>query len=362
MRKIFPFVLLLLLLLLALVSSAAGYFSSNADRELVVGTKVTAPFAMKSADGKWTGISIELWREIAERSGYTYRIEERRDLEGLLAGLQDGSLDVVAGALTVTSDREEAIDFSHPFFTTGLSIATTYAGNRPWLHVLTRFFSTDFLAVVAALLALLCLLGIVVWAVERRHNREQFGGSFWEGIGSGIWWSAVTMTTVGYGDKAPRTLFGRLIGLVWMFAAIIILSSFTAAIASSLTVSQLESKVRGLEDLPSVRVGSVPNSTSAAFLDERSIRFVDFATPVEGLQAVSDGRIDAFVYDAPILRYLARTDYPGRVRVLPETFSRQDYGLALQQGSLYREWINRFLLREIRSPQWEDLLKQYLGE
>ncbi|MCB2229539.1 transporter substrate-binding domain-containing protein [bacterium] len=354
-------ILSIAIITLALASSALGQGASQGTEELVVGTKETAPFVMKNADGSWTGISIELWRGIAQRLGYSYRIEER-ELEGLLAGLQDGSLDVVAGALTVTSDREEATDFSHPFYTTGLTIATTYAGSRPWLSVLKRLFSTDFLAVVAALLALLCLLGIVVWAVERRHNPEQFGGSFWEGIGSGIWWSAVTMTTVGYGDKAPQTLFGRLIGLVWMFAAIIMLSSFTAAIASSLTVSQLESKVQGVQDLPNVRVGSVPNSTSAAFLEDRSIRFADFATPAEGLQAVSEGRIDAFVYDAPILRYLAKTDYPGKVRVLPGTFSRQDYGLALQQGSPYRESINRILLQEIRSPKWGELLKRYLGE
>ena len=64
------------------------------------------------------------------------------------------------------------------------------------------------------------------------------------------------MTTVGYGDKAPVTVMGRLIGLIWMFAAIIIISSFTAAIAASLTVSELGSDVENPNDLPNVRVGS----------------------------------------------------------------------------------------------------------
>ena len=75
------------------------------------------------------------------------------------------------------------------------------------------------------------VVGVVMWLGERRRNQAQFGGTAAHGIGAGLWWSAVTMTTVGYGDKAPVTILGRLLGLVWMFAAIIIISSFTAAIA-----------------------------------------------------------------------------------------------------------------------------------
>ncbi|WP_339151139.1 transporter substrate-binding domain-containing protein [Rhizobium sp. T1470] len=38
-------------------------------RELVIGTKEAPPFAMKDADGNWSGISIELWREVAQKLG-----------------------------------------------------------------------------------------------------------------------------------------------------------------------------------------------------------------------------------------------------------------------------------------------------
>ncbi|WP_320044731.1 ion channel [uncultured Desulfobacter sp.] len=74
----------------------------------------------------------------------------------------------------------------------------------------------DFLEVIFTLFMLLLLVGFLIWFFEKDKNREQFGGSPFSGIGSGFWWSAVTMTTVGYGDKAPRTVAGRFVGLIWM--------------------------------------------------------------------------------------------------------------------------------------------------
>ncbi len=331
------------------------------DRELVVGTKEAAPFVIKSPTGAWQGIGIELWQDIADRLGLRYRLVER-DLEGLLSGLADTTLDAVAGALTVTADREATVDFSHPFYTTGLTIAVSSSGESGWLSTASRLLSADFLTAVGALLVLLVLIGMVVWLFERRKNPDEFGGTFIQGVGSGLWWSAVTMTTVGYGDKAPRTLLGRFVALVWMFAAIIVVSGFTATIASSLTVSQLESKVSGPGDLPYVRVGSIPNSTSAAYLEEQMVSFSNYETPLLGLQAVARGEIEAFVYDAPILRHLTKGKLSGRVRVLPVTFFRQDYAIGLPQGSGLREPINRALLEEIQSPEWGDILKRYLGD
>lgn len=331
------------------------------DRELVIGTKQTVPFVIQNPDGTWQGISIELWQDITEKLGLRYRFVER-DLEGLLDGLEDTTLDAVAAALTVTSERESEVDFSHPFYTTGLTIAVPATGQSGWLGMLKRVFSTEFLTAIGALLLLLVIVGMVAWMFERRKNPDEFGGSIIEGIGAGLWWSAVTMTTVGYGDKAPRTLPGRIVGLIWMFAAIIVVSGFTATIASSLTVSQLESAVKGPKDLPYVEVGSIPNSTSAAYLEAKGVSFSGFETPLHGLKALARGEIEAFVYDAPILRYLVKTELSDRVRVLPVTFFRQDYAIALPQDSQLREPVNRALLEEVQSAEWDAILERYLGE
>jgi ABC-type amino acid transport substrate-binding protein len=204
-------------------------------------------------------------------------------------------------------------------------------------------------------------VGLLVWWFERRKNPEQFGGGAARGIGSGFWWSAVTMTTVGYGDKAPLSFWGRLLALVWMFAAIIIISSFTAAITSSLTVNKLESPIKGPQDLPKVRVGTLSDTTSGSYLEDKNISFRTYKTTLDGLQAIVDGQIDAFVYDAPLLRYLVNNDFKGIITVLPVVFLRQDYGIALPAGSPLREPINRQLLKIISEPEWQGRLQQYLG-
>jgi ABC-type amino acid transport substrate-binding protein len=81
----------------------------------------------------------------------------------------------------------------------------------------------------------------------------------------------------------------------------------------------------------------------------------------EGLADLERGVIDAFVYDAPILRYLARNEYPGTLSVLTDRFLRQDYAIALPSGSALRESINQVLLKEISQPAWKDTLFHYLG-
>lgn len=333
---------------------------SPARRELVVGVKVTPPFVMRGQRDGWSGISVELWRRVAEQLGVRYRFVER-DLKGLLQGLERNEIDIATAALTVTAEREKRLDFTHPFYSTGLGIAVPSTEGSAWLGVVERFFSPRFLKVVAGLAAVLLIAGALVWLFERRKNPDEFGGRPREGLASGFWWSAVTMTTVGYGDKSPRTVGGRVVALVWMFGSIIIISSFTAAIASSLTVSSLESPVRGPSDLPKVRVASIPGSTSGQYLQRHGVGFVRFGGPQDAVGAVAAGRADAAVYDAPILRYLVKTSYQGRLQVLPQTFHRQDYAFALPAHSPLREAVNRAVLHELGTPWWRELLLRHLG-
>lgn len=328
--------------------------------EIVIGIRVVPPFVIHQSDGSYSGLSIELWEVIADELDLQYRYEER-DLEDLLSGLQEGSLFASVSALTITSEREESVDFTHPFFITGLGIAVAHkpAG---LLGAVLSLFSTDFLWVVLLLLLLLLFWGFLVWIFERNENRDEFGGSPAQGIGSGFWWAAVTMTTVGYGDKSPRSLGGRIVGFVWMFTAIIVISFFTASIASSLTVTQLDSRVSGPGDLPNVQTGALSGSATVGYLEDIDVRPVTFSTIEEGLIAVENEQIDAFVHDAPILRYHTRNDFQGEVRVLPNSFNEQYYGIALPLNSEYRNEINRVLLEFIQSERWEELNNDYMGE
>jgi len=85
------------------------------------------------------------------------------------------------------------------------------------------------------------LSGMIVWLLDCRSNPEQFPKRFWRGIFDGMWWAVVTMTTVGYGDKSPKSNVARLFATVWMISGIILLSMFTAQVSSRLTTQELQS-------------------------------------------------------------------------------------------------------------------------
>lgn len=368
-RRVFPF-----LCLASLVAATAAHAQTEGNRpdeldidRLLVATREVPPFAIRSDEGHWSGISIELLREVkaALEAELEHEIAlEFRDLPlaDMLDAVEHGEVDLAAGAITVNYEREKRMDFSHPFYHSGLGIAVGASNHAGWWGTLRAILSPTFLGIVAALLAALALSAVAVYFFERRANREQFGGGAVRGIGSGLWWAAVTLTTVGYGDKAPVTLPGRLIGLAWMFAGLFIIASFTAAVTSALTLNQLKADISGPADLSRVRVATVEGSTAAGYLRARHINAQQFGTASEALAAVTSQAADAVVYDAPILRYQVLNDYPGEATVLPVTFAEQDYAFPLPPGSPLRERINQVLLRQVDSPDWKELLAGYLGE
>lgn len=331
----------------------------NQNDELLIGTRVVAPFVIKESDGSYSGITISLWEHIAEELDLNF-IYVEDNIQGMLDGVARGEYFAAASALTITSEREEFVDFTHPFYVTGLGIAVPYRPAGMW-GAISSMFSVDFLWVLFLLLGLLFVWGFLIWFFERHENRDEFGGSTAEGIGSGFWWAAVTMTTVGYGDKSPRTLGGRIIGFLWMFTAIIVISFFTASIASSLTVTQLDSRVNGPSDLPNARVGVLQQSATQDYMESEGIRAQRFETLSDGLDAVNEGVLDAFVHDAPIIGYMVQQSYLNEVRMLSNTFNDQYYGVVLQSDRSYRNRINQIILEYINSYEWESMLADYFG-
>jgi ABC-type amino acid transport substrate-binding protein len=327
---------------------------------LLIGTKETAPFAMQDDQNQWHGISIDLWQRVASALELDYEFREM-EFDTLIASVQNGALDAAIAAFTLTAEREKIVDFSHPYYTTGLGIAVTKKGGGLFYYA-RKILSPGVLQVIFSLSILLFLIGLVVWLLERKRNPQQFGGGVAAGLMSGFWWSAVTMTTVGYGDKAPQSVGGRIIALVWMFTGLIMISSFTATITSQLTVSQLADLISGPEDLHRVSVSTVAGSTSAAYLQKNRISHRTRENISTCLKALAEGDIQAVVYDEAILLYMVISDFADEIEVLPKTFARQQYGIVLPQDSDIREAINQALLKELTTPYYQDILFRYLGE
>jgi ABC-type amino acid transport substrate-binding protein len=328
-------------------------------KELIVATKETPPFVMKHPDGTLYGISIDLWRQIAEELHLRYRFVERDTVQELLTGTEQGSFDAAIAALTATAVRERAVDFTQPFYSTGLGIAVPENENV-WTSISRTILSFGFLQAVLALLGLAMCVGLVVWLLERKKTTYFDGGI--KGLGAGVWWSTVAMTRGGAAEQAPATLAGRIVATGWMIASVITFAIFTAGITSTLTKRELQGAVHGVTDLRSVRVGATTNTTTTEYLDRQRISYRRFASPDEGLRALQANRIDAFVYDKPLLTWLILQNYTNTLRVLDVTFDMQNYAIALPKGSQLRQALDTPILEQTESDWWEQTLFQYLGK
>ncbi len=352
--------LLSLCLLSIILLPCYSQTSQTPDKMLIIGTKVAEPFVMKGKDGNWYGISIELWEKIAKELNLKYQWKEL-GLKPLLDGVTNSTLDAGIAAITITSERESKFDFSHSYYSTGLSIATPINLNDGWRSVLRGIFSGQMLFILLTLVIILFVIGTLTWLVERKKNPENFNPNPLKGIPAGMWWAAVTMTTVGYGDMTPQTVGGRVIALFWMFASLLMVSAVIAGVASTLTIAKSKPLISGPQDLSKARIASIQNSSSDSYLKDRQLKAKYYPTVLDSLNAIAQGKSDAMVYDDPLLKYLTEQNFKNKIIVIDKLFELQQYGIAFPEGSPLREPVNRAMLKIIHKEEWQRVLKSYLG-
>ena len=328
---------------------------------LRVGVHPFPPFVIQNERGTFTGLCVDLWEDVAREMDVDYEYVRYTDPTGMIRALDFREIDIAINPLYVSGTRLNMFEVSQPFFISSVGVATTSVTRSQFQAFLQNFFSLAFLKIVLLLSGILLFFGTILWAVERRENRYQFRPGL-RGLLDGLWWAAVTMTTVGYGDKAPKTQTGRTIAVVWMFTAVIIVSSFTATIASTLTVNTLSAKIETLEDLTTVdRIGTVSGSSTQDFLVSHDIPSTqEFETPTNALQALAQGTVDVVVYDRPVMRYLINTDrISGNVQLLPVTFNKQYRSFLMPRGSPLRRQLDPLLVRRINRADWQGVLQKY---
>jgi len=104
-----------------LLTSTTISFAKDS-QELIVGMELSyPPFEMTDAQGKPTGISVEIATALAKKMKRSLKIENIA-FDGLIASLKTGKIDLIISSMTATEERSKSIDFSIPYLKTGLTL------------------------------------------------------------------------------------------------------------------------------------------------------------------------------------------------------------------------------------------------
>jgi polar amino acid transport system substrate-binding protein len=349
-----------ILLLLTITLFFVNKSNSNNIDTLTIGYYQSAPFVFEN-ENSLDGISIWLWNEINKEVRQPV-VFKKLTLDEVVNGIAKHEIDITINPLTITSERSKLIDFSAPYYISNSTVMVQSVSSfEKGLQFISSFFSLNFLRAIGALFLVVFIFGFIAWLFERKKNQDEFGSGL-KGLGSGIWWSAVTMTTVGYGDKSPKTPGGRVVGLVWMFAAIIIISGFTASIASSLTVNQLSWNQNSVDDFKEKKIAVIENSATEAFLENRFFKKLKaYKTLEECRDALANGSVEALSHDEPQLKYITQLDTLGLYETLPISYNSQLYAFGFSESlsAELKERITVRLLEVTESTDWKVLLSEY---
>jgi len=361
----FSVVLTLMLVAASWVASAAfaqsgsSTSSSNASSStpLKVATIERRPFSFKTSDG-YAGFSIDLWNAIARERGWISTFVDSASFKDMLGSVETKTVDLAIANISITSAREQVLDFSQPVFDAGLQILVPADGGSG--SVLSAIFTLDMLAWVVAAGALLFVVGNLMWFFEHRAQ-PYFDKPYREGMWPSFWWALNLLINGGFEERVPRSIPGRIFGTLLVVASLFIVSAFVAKITSALTVGQLRNEVQGVNDLYGKRVATTERSTAAAYLERNGVRFRTFASVDDAFKALEKKELDAVVHDAPIVSYYAANAGKGIARTIGAILQPEKYGIALPQNSALTEDINLALLRLREDGTYARLVKRWFG-
>lgn len=347
----------LLVLVLALTTwvTASGPVVAQ---ELTIATVTRPPFSKQADDGH-TGFSISLWAAIAEILDRPYQIKTYDTFPQMLDAVRSGAADAAIANISITAEREKTLDFSHPIFESGLQIQARNEDSA--VVALARvLFSREVVLAMLAAFGMLFAGGMLMWALERR-TQPYFDRPARQALFPSFWWALNLVVNGGFEERVPRTFLGRIFAVVLVVSSLGLVSVFVAYIAAQITVNAISGSVHSVSDLTDKKVGTVAQSTAAGFLRQRGIRFVAYGTPDEMLRAFDEERLDALVFDAPILAFHLSHGGSYDAHLIHPIFQKEDYGIALPQDSALVEQINQALLQLRENGRYESLRAQWFG-
>ncbi|XP_037832009.1 glutamate receptor 2-like isoform X2 [Kryptolebias marmoratus] len=361
------------------------------NKTVIVTTILEAPYVMlkKNAElfqdnDQYEGYCVDLAAEIAKHCGIRYQLKivgdgkyGARDAEtkiwnGMVGELVYGKADIAVAPLTITLVREEVIDFSKPFMSLGISIMI----KKPQKSKPGVFSFLDPLAYEIWMCIVFAYIGVSVvlflvsrfspyeWTLEEPEDgalplTTESTNEF--GIFNSLWFSLGAFMRQGC-DISPRSLSGRIVGGVWWFFTLIIISSYTANLAAFLTVERMVSPIESAEDLAKqteIAYGTLDSGSTKEFFRRSKIALFDkmwqymkSAEPSvfvkktsEGVQRVrkSKGKY-AYLLESTMNEYIEQRK-PCDTMKVGGNLDSKGYGIATPKGSPLRVPVNLAVLK-----------------
>ncbi|XP_033937804.1 glutamate receptor, ionotropic, N-methyl D-aspartate 2B, genome duplicate b isoform X3 [Pseudochaenichthys georgianus] len=323
------------------------------------------------------GFCIDILKKIAKAVKFTYDLylvtngKHGKKVNGTWNGMVGEvvlkNAHMAVGSLTINEERSQVIDFSVPFIETGISVMVSRSNGTVSPSAFLEPFSADVWVMMFVMLLLVSAVAVFVFEYFSpvgynrclADGREPGGPSFT--IGKAIWllWGLVFNNSVPV--QNPKGTTSKIMVSVWAFFAVIFLASYTANLAAFMIQEEYVDQVSGLSDKkfqnpnefsPPFRFGTVPNGST-----ERNIRnnYRDMHTYMtsfhqknvdEALYSLKSGKLDAFIYDAAVLNYMAGRDEGCKLVTIGsgKVFASTGYGIAIQKDSGWKRAVDLAIL------------------
>ncbi|XP_043369169.1 glutamate receptor 2 isoform X1 [Dermochelys coriacea] len=361
------------------------------NKTIVVTTILESPYVMMKknhelleGNERYEGYCVDLAAEIAKHCGFKYKLTivgdgkyGARDADtkiwnGMVGELVYGKADIAIAPLTITLVREEVIDFSKPFMSLGISIMI----KKPQKSKPGVFSFLDPLAYEIWMCIVFAYIGVsvVLFLVSRFSPYEWHTEEFEDGretqsnestnefgIFNSLWFSLGAFMQQGC-DISPRSLSGRIVGGVWWFFTLIIISSYTANLAAFLTVERMVSPIESAEDLSKqteIAYGTLDSGSTKEFFRRSKIAVFDkmwtymksaepsvfVRTTAEGVARVrkSKGKY-AYLLESTMNEYIEQRK-PCDTMKVGGNLDSKGYGIATPKGSSLRTPVNLAVLK-----------------
>ncbi|KAL7847509.1 hypothetical protein AOLI_G00222270 [Acnodon oligacanthus] len=272
---------------------------SLANRTLIVTTILENPYVMyKKSDkvlygnDRFEGYCLDLLKELSNILGFNYEVKlvsdgkygaqnDRGEWNGMVRELIDHIADLAVAPLTITYVREKVIDFSKPFMTLGISILYRKPnGTNPGVFSFLNPLTPDiWMYVLLACLGVSCVLFVIArftpyeWYNPHPCNpsSEVMENNFT--LLNSLWFGVAALMRQG-SELMPKALSTRIVGGIWWFFTLIIISSYTANLAAFLTVERMDAPIDSADDLAKqtrIEYGAVRDGSTMTFFKKSKI-------------------------------------------------------------------------------------------